>query len=115
MLTLEKIKRGLAQCIGTEKYWKNAALCFQYTDGVHFMWESCDAYWLLTAISSHRRKESFQVWELQKFDDNTAILTMKEDSDCPNLVEQKIPYTDFPLNKIKFFLIDGILLLTSEY
>ena len=115
MLAVKEIESGLAQCYGTERYWKNPTLCFQYTDGVHFLWESCDAYWLLTAISSYRRKESFQIWNLKKFDDKTAVLTMQEDSDCPYLVQQKIHYTDFPLDEIQLYLIDGILLLTSEY
>jgi len=55
------------------------------------------------------------VWELQKFDDNTAILTMKEDTGQPLLVEQKIHFTDFPLEEITLWVIDGIMLLTNEY
>jgi hypothetical protein len=116
MLALEAIESGLSQCTGTEDYWKNDALCFRYTDGVRFMWESCEAYWLLIAISSYRRNEPFQVWELKRNTENSgAVLTMKEDTNEPELVKQKIPLTNFPLQEIKFFLIDGILLLTSEY
>ncbi len=115
MLEKQEIQNGLAQCYCSERYYKNRVLTFQYTEGIHYLWNSCDSYWLLIAISSHNRKEPFQVWELQKFDDNTALLTMKEDSGLPNIVEQKIPYTDFPLDSIKLYLIDGILLLPSEY
>jgi len=116
MKTVQEIKNGLAQCYGTMQYWKNRMLSFQYTDGVKYLWESCDSYWLLTAISSYQRAEPFQVWELKvNKKDNTAILTMKEDSGQPNIVEQKIPYTDFPLDEITLYLIDGILLLTTEY
>ena len=115
MKTIQEIQKGLAQCYCSERYYKNKVLKFQYTEGVYYLWNSCDSYWLLIAISSHNRKERFQVWELQKFNDNTALLTMKEDSVLPNIVEQKIPYTDFPLDKIKLYLIDGILLLPSEY
>lgn len=114
MKTVIEIQNGLAQCYGTENYWKNKILHFQYTDGVKFMWESCDAYWLLTAISSYKRTEPFQVWELIK-DGNGAILTMKEDSDQPILVKQRIPFTDFPLVGITLWLIDGVLILPSEY
>ena len=116
MLAVAKIENGLAHQIGTVNYWKNKALCFQYTDGIKFLWESCEAYWLLILISSYRRKERFQVWELKKIEGtNKAVVTMKEDTDCPILVEQEIPYTDFPLDEIKLYLIDGILLLPSEY
>ena len=115
MLSIKEILDGLVQCTGTENYWKNPLLHFQYTDGVKFLWESAECYWLLIAISSYRRSEPFQVWELKVESDNTAILTMQEDSDKPFLVEQKIEYTDFPLEEIKLWLIDGILLLPSEY
>ena len=115
MLSIKQILDGLAQCTGTEQYWKNPLLHFQYTDGVKFLHESCDCYWLLTAISSHKRIEPFQVWELKVNADNTAVLTMREDSDRPIIVKQEIAYTDFPLEEITLWLIDGILLLPSEY
>ena len=114
MKTKEAILTELAHCYGTERYWKNRILCFQYTDGVKTLWEACEAYWLLVAISSYHRKEPFQIWTL-KVENGQAVLTMKEDTNEPVLVEQKIPYTDFPLDEIQLYLIDGILLLTSEY
>ena len=36
--------------------------------------------------------------------DKSAVLTMKEDSNTPELVRQEIPYTDFPLDNIKFYV-----------
>ncbi len=116
MKSSQEIESSLAQCIGTEQYWKNPTLHFQYTDGVKIMWESCEAYWLLTAISSYKRTEHFQVWELVvNEDDKTAILTMIEDTDQPILVKQEIEYTDFPLESMTLWLIDGVLILPSEY
>jgi hypothetical protein len=115
MLSKTEILNGLSQSIGTAGYWKNQMLSFQYTDGIKFLHESSEAYWLLISISSYKRKEPFQLWELKVNDDKSAVLTMKEDSDEPNLVEQNIPFTDFPLDAISLYLIDGILLLPSEY
>ena len=43
------------------------------------------------------------------------MATMQEDSDQPVLVRQEIEYSDFPLDKIELWLIDGVLLLKSEY
>jgi hypothetical protein len=40
---------------------------------------------------------------------------MREDSDQPAKVTQKIGCTDFPEGLWAFYLIDGILMLTSEY
>ncbi len=115
MLNKTEIEAGLAHFYGTNQYWKGKLHWFQYTDGIKFLWESCDCYWLLTAISSHMTKQEFQVWNLKKNDDNSALLTMKEDSGLPNIVEQKIPLTDFPLDEIEVWLIGGVLLLKSEY
>ena len=115
MLTRQQILNGMAQCHCTENYWKNDLLTFKYTDGVKFLWISCEAYWLLTAISSYGRKEPFQVWELEVNEDKSALLTMQEDTGEPYLVRQEIEYTDFPLTETKLYLIDGILLLPSEY
>lgn len=113
MLKKSEILSGLAQCIGTEQYWVSRWLRFKYTDGIKFLWESCESYWLLTAISSHMKKQPFQVWNLKKNADNSALLTMKTSK--KNIVEQKIPYTNFPLDEIEIYLIDGVLLLKSEY
>lgn len=100
---------------GTENYYKHWAGFGVYTDGVLYLAEKANAYWLLDAIFSYRRKESFQLWELKVNKDKSCILTMKEDSDSPILVKQEIEWTDFPLDYIKLYLIDGVLLLPSEY
>lgn len=104
----------LRQFTGTEHYYKHW-LGFNYTDGVKYVAEKANAYWLLDLIGSYHRKESFQVWKLTVNDDKTALIVMREDSDQPIIVRQKIPYTDFPLKKIEFFLIDSVLILPSEY
>ncbi|MFC1762933.1 DUF6876 family protein [Planctomycetota bacterium] len=86
------------------------------TDGVQYLAEQAGAYWLIDAIFSHRRREPFQIWTLKKnTDDNGAVLTMQEDSGEPIKVRQEMPFTDFPLDQIKLYLIDGVVLLPSEY
>ena len=123
MKTKEEIIRNLAHAIGSTRYTRHFLGKLVFTSGVEQLREDADAYWLIDAIASHNRKEEFQVWELEVFEDKTAVLTMKEDSGCPNLVEQKIHYTDFPLESIKFWVekgsLDGvnleyILMLPSE-
>lgn len=129
MKTKDEILNGLAQCYGTEGYHYNGLFGknYVYTDGIKYLLEAADAYWLLQAIFSYRRKEDFQLWSLKVMSDKTAVLTMKEDTDCPNLVEQKIHYTDFPLEEIEFYAINDhncngewgpvhvVLMLKSEY
>jgi len=114
MLDAIKLQAGLNQCIGTTQYFIHWTKTLKYTDGIKFLADNAGAYWLIDAIASYQRKEPFQLWEL-KVNDSKAVLTMKEDTNEPVLVKQEITYTDFPLDEITLYLIDGILLLTSEY
>lgn len=122
MKTLEEINSGLAQCYGTLAYYTNQVLRFVYTDGVKFLWESCDAYWLLIAISSYQhnpkiRKISRQTWKLE-VKGSKAVLTMNNGSNKFDSIRQEIPYTDFPLDEIILYLIDDgtnvVLILPTE-
>jgi hypothetical protein len=77
------------------------------------------AHWLIDAVYSYQcqkevKAEEFQLWEL-KVTNKTAILTMRRDTNEPEIVQQEIPYTDFPLDYIKLYHINGTLLLPSEY
>lgn len=115
MMTKTELQSGLAQCIGTTKYILHWMKSLKYTDGVLFLAENAGCHWLIDAIASYHRKEHFQVWTLKVEEDKKAVLTMRTDSKKPFKVKQEFTYTDFPLDEITFYLIDGILLLTSEY
>lgn len=107
----------LNQFTGTENWYRHW-LGILYTDGVKFLAEKAGAYWLIDAVASYQRKLKdvpFQVWTLDVKKDNSAILQMREDSDMPVRVEQVIEYSDFPLESIRLYFIDGVLLLPSEY
>jgi len=111
--------------IGTTQYYHYLA-GLKLTDGVKYLADEAGAYWLLDIIASYQtdekiRKLHFQVWELKLSPDNAttgkheAVVTMKTDSNRPLMVKQQIEYTDFPLDSITLYLIDGVILLTSEY
>ena len=104
----------LEQFTGTENYYRHA-FGGKYTDGVAYLAEKAGAYWLLDAIFSYARKEPFQVWALAQMPSGHWTLEMREDSDTPILVRQDIEYSDFPLAKVELWLIDGVLILPSEY
>ena len=123
------IKTELAYCTGSEHFHFNAlhGRNFVYTDGIKKLIELAECYWLLDAIFSYRKKEEFQLWGLEVMADNTAVLTMKEDTGCPNIVAQKIHFTNFPLDGIELYAINDhccengeygnrvVLMLKSEY
>ncbi|MEG4392904.1 DUF6876 family protein [Microcoleus sp. BROC3] len=128
----ETLEKNLKHFCGTEQYFKHW-LGLQYTDGVKYLADNAQAYWLIDAIASHqpraRRKESltqFQLWFLHVGNahefikpkgDNDAVLTCWEDTptkETQPAISQQIPMTDFPLKEIKLFLQEKVLLLPSE-
>lgn len=108
----------LNQFTGTEKYYKHWTNRIIYTDGIQYLAEKAGAYWLVDTIASYQKDFSdagFQVWTLSKYLDDSAVLTMKEDSGEPDIVRQEIGYTDFPLESIRLWVSNGVLMLPSEY
>jgi len=102
---------------GTERHYKHP-LGIKYTDGVKYLADKAGAYWILDCVASYQpkfRNKDFQVWKLKKNENNTAVLTMREDEGQPELVRQKIPYTDFPLDEISLWCENGVLILPSEH
>lgn len=112
----------LQQFIGTENYYRHWFRRFVYTDGVHYVAEEGAVYWLLNAIASYQTRQllrdpmlqEIQFWELQVNPDSSAVLRCLRDTDDVALT-QEIEFTDFPLDSIKFYLTQGVLMLPSEY
>ena len=102
---------------GTTQYFKHfTGLLF--TDGVKYLADKVGCYWLIDVIASYQYKLkniSFQLWEIKVNSDKTAIVSIREDTNTPILIKQELIYTDFPLSEFKFYCIDGVLLLPSEY
>lgn len=114
-------EKELRYFTGSEKAYQWSAIFpnIKATEGAKYVADKGGAYWLLDAVASWQtnpkvRKEEFQVWELKKIDGNEAILTA-EDGNGKRIARQKIPYTDFPLNQIKLFYRDNIIMLPTEY
>lgn len=114
-MNIDDLKSDLEQFIGTEHYYKALFGDAKYTDGIHYLAEKANCFWLLDTIFSYNRQEPFQIWELVVFKDKTAKLTMKENDGQEVKVKQEFTYTDFPTGKIKLYLCGGVLMLPSEY
>ena len=114
-----QLLKNLAQFSGTQTYYKHPLFSkFRYTDGVRYLAINAECYWLLEFIFGHQsnakiRKTPFQVWKLVK-DGDKATITIEDGND--NLVKTfKLNYTSFPLEEYTLWMIDGVLLLLSEY
>ena len=131
MMDAETLLQNLQQFCGTEQYYRHF-LGIHYTDGVKYLAQNAQAYWLIDAIGSYQpqlqrtqRLREFQVWYLHVGDThefikptagNTAVLTCWEDmptADTKPAFIQQIPFTDFPLPQIKLYLQEKVLLLPS--
>ena len=106
---------------GTERYYVHRVLNRQLllTDGCKYLAEEGEAYWLFDLILSYQtnkalQEEDFQVWNLKKKPDSGWVVTCDDGND-KILITQHIAYSDFPLNAIKLYLVDGVCMLASEY
>lgn len=119
-----RIKRQLKEFRGTSQYHKHlfpGKSPILLTDGCEFVRESCQAHWLFDAILSYQldqrlKNVSFQIWELrQQMKDLSWLLTCQEDSGKKSVISQRIEFSDFPIESIKIWVIQGVALLPSEY
>lgn len=114
---------NLAHFYGTTQWYRHWSRKMLMTDGAMFLNEN-GAAWLIDAIASYQGTTEakscggFQLWELKVDDDNSAILTCRRDSNEKPVIEQEIPFTDFPLPEISLY-VEGfdppICLLPSEH
>ena len=121
ILKMEKpeiIKQELMQFSGTINYYKNP-FGIKYTDGIKYLAESCQSYWLIDAVASWQldkkvKKQDFQVFKLNVNSDKSAILTI-EDGNYKIVANQEIEFTDFPLDEIEMWFANKVLYLPSEH
>lgn len=129
MKTAEEIRSNLPQFTGTEGYHQCFPPSMKCTDGVHYLRESADCFWLIDAISSYQPKvaglwgggwkDELQVWEFiprggksKKWD----LFMWDGDDREKRLIRQEFHFTDFSLEEgIKFYVRSGVIMLTSEY
>ena len=128
MNTPEEIRESLAQCHGTQEWYKLSILSPRmfYTQGVKALADMAGAYWLLDAIASHQPRcerdpmlRDIQFWTLKKREDGKWILICEKDTNDV-AISQVIEYSDFPLPEgIKLYVepMDKymVILLPSEH
>jgi len=100
----------------SEKFYK-ANFSFLYTEGVKELVKRFKCYWLLEIIISYQsqlKKEEFQVWALERNENNTAKV-IATDGNGKVLVTQLIPYTDFEPQSATVWVENNIILLPMEH
>lgn len=117
-----ELDNALAQFYGTERWYQHGLNPeMTYTDGVKFFAENAGngAYWMLDIVASALMK--IQTTQDQSFihialdvKDDAAVMNADDGNDNP-LWQRKIEFTDCPAGYWEFYLIDGVMLLPSEY
>ena len=114
----QKILSELEQFTGTTRYYKSGLGSLLLTEGVHYLRERLECYWLIDVVESYQprlRDTPFQVWSIGVRQNRSALVEMREDTGLEPIVQQNIPYTDFKLKQYEFLCIDRVVLLKSEY
>jgi len=109
---------------GGDSYTKAGFPPVLITDGVEYLCEKAQSWWLVDAIASHQASrrvaaEEFQVWNLKNNRSGGALLSA-DDGNGNKIASQRIPYTDFPLPAIKLYCVRNreqlpIVMLPNEY
>ena len=112
------ILEELAQFTGSTQYYRSSFGKLLLTDGAQFLRERLQAYWLIDIVESNQKylkDVPFQLWSIDRKENMSATVQVREDTGLDALVSQKIPYTDFKLSRYEFYCIDNVVLLKSEY
>lgn len=123
MIKMDSLEEQLRGFYGTEAYHAATFGRVQLTDGVHFLREKANCFWLIDIVESVQHLDSikqnagFILWIIDVREDKTATVRALTDSPGTGevLYTQELTYTDFPLNHFEFYQEGDVLLLKSEH
>jgi len=112
------LKDALRQFTGTENWYRHPLGNMLYTDGVQYFAEAAGCYWFLDIVATELMEiqnggEHFVFIEMD-VQDGEADLRATDGNDR-ELWSRHIKFTDCPTGQWRFYLVDGVLLLPSEY
>jgi len=111
----------LDQFTGTENYYPSSFGSLNLTDGIQFLREKANCYWLIDIVESvqHMPKvkanNSFLVWMIEVCEDKSWKVSAWEDLPGECVYIQEGSYTDFPFDQFEFYQEGNVLLLKSEH
>ena len=117
----EQLLENLSQFTGTTQYYR-VLPTFVVTDGVKYLMDEAECYWLAEFYGLHLvdisfNHEPFTVLKLKRSGEGARIVI--EDGNGRTLSYQGLHYTDFPLDEITLFASwssnSWVCMLASEY
>lgn len=113
-----QLRADLSQFTGTETWYRHSLQkSFLYTEGVQYFAEHAGCYWFLDIIATEifqlQKQWPFLVIELDVVGTKAQIRTT--DGNENQVWTRSVSFTDCPEGRFKFYLVDNICLLPSEY
>ena len=102
----DALQTALSQFTGTTQYWR-VARQFVITDGVKYLAETLDCFWLIDAAISHLLEIGTDDWFVLIITDvkGGKATMIYEDGNGQEHARQEIGYTDLPLSNIRLYAV----------
>ena len=125
METSMTITENLQHFHGSEVLYRIPLIRTLYTEGIQYLAQAADCFWLVTDCSVIGRslmgKSSFISIDFKMHDEREkeetgyAASITYGDGNGSVFEVQRYHVTDFPLEKLRLYFVNGTLLLPSEY
>jgi hypothetical protein len=122
---VNEIKEGLQHFHGTEMFYQIQLLRTRFTDGLKYLSQVAECFWLITDISvtakSLMNRSEFVTIDLKRLHKEKQDYTGYEaeiiysDGNDTILQKQRYRVTAFPLDELRLFFVNDTLMLPSEY
>ncbi|MEO2072590.1 MAG: DUF6876 family protein [Zunongwangia sp.] len=120
-----EIKERLQYFTGTEMFYQIPLLRTRFTDGLKYLSEVAECFWLITDASviakSLMNRSEFITIDFKKMSEEKQDYTGYEaeiiysDGNDNVLETHRYNATDFPLDELRMFFVNDTLMLPSEY
>ncbi|OBX25879.1 hypothetical protein A9996_07635 [Gelidibacter algens] len=122
---VNEIKEGLQHFRGTEMFYSIPLIKTRFTDGLKYLANVADCFWLITDTSviakSLMNRSEFISIEFKRLSKEKQEVTGYEaeiiytDGNDTVLEKQGYRATDFPLDELRLFFVNDTLMLPGEY
>ena len=122
---VNEIKEGLQHFHGTEIFFQIPLLRTRFTDGLNYLANVADCFWLITDTSviakSLMNRSEFITIDFKRLpEEKQEIIGFEAEiiyTDGNDNILEKHGYraTDFPLDELRLFFVNDTLMLPSEY
>lgn len=119
------INENLQHFHGSEVFYHIPLIRTHYTEGIHYLAQAADCFWLVTDASVIARslmgKSRFITVDFKMHNEREreeigyAASITYTDGNGLTFEVQRYHLTDFPLEKLRLFFVNGTLMLPSEY